>query len=244
MTQGTELGMVALGCALLFGNAALADAIVTDANIVTGLDISYSIGPDDLQLQIEGMAQAMRSPEVLAAIRSGRYGRIGFAVFAWHHNQFPEVVPWVIITSQADALAVARTIEARLDVNVEMEARRKEAYYIGRLTDLSQAIDHAAAMISTAPYASDRAVVNIVGNGDDNVGEEAGVARDRITEIGATVNGVVLGGDPLVLDYYREQVVGGPGAFVISTGDAGTLVEVMTRKFLYDIIVAEGSAER
>ena len=191
-----------------------------------------------MQLEIEGMARAIRSPEVLAASQDGRYGRIGFAVFAWHHNQFPIVLPWAVIASKADALAVAREIEAHLRVNVETEDRANEAFYIGRLTNLSQAIDHAAEMISTAPYAADRAIVNIIGNGEDNVGEEAGVAGERVIAIGGTVNGVVLGHDPLMLDYYRQEVIGGRGAFVISTGDATTFVEVLTRKFLYDIVVA------
>jgi Protein of unknown function (DUF1194) len=151
---------------------------------------------------------------------------------------FPMVVPWAVIASEADAAAVARQIEARLRVNLETEARANGAFYIGRLTDLSQAIDHAGEMISTAPYAADRAVVNIVGNGEDNVGEDAQVARERFIAMGGTVNGVVLGADPLVLDYYRRQVIGGPGAFVISTGDATDLLEVLTRKFLNDFVVA------
>ncbi len=222
MTIGTGFGMLALGSALLCANVGLAADIVTDANIVTGLDISDSIAPGDMRLEIEGMARAIRSPEVLAAIRSGRYGRIGFAVFAWHHSQFPMVVPWAVIASEADATAVARAIEARLRVNVETEARANGAFYAGRLTDLSQAIDHAAEMISAAPYATDRAIVNIIGNGEDNVGEEAQVARERVIAMGATVNGVVLG----------------PGAFVISTGEATSLVEVLTRKFLNDFVVA------
>jgi hypothetical protein len=238
MTRMTGFGMLALGSALLCANVGLADDMATDANIVTGLDISDSIGQHDMQLEIDGMARAIRSPEVLAAIQAGRHGRIGFAVFAWHRGPFPLVVPWAVIASEADAAAVARQIEARLRVNLETEARANGAFYAGRLTDVSQAIDHAAEMISMAPYAADRAVVNIVGNGEDNVGEEAQVARQRFVARGGTVNGVVLGADPLVLDYYRQQVIGGPGAFVISTGEASSLVEVLTRKFLNDFVVA------
>jgi hypothetical protein len=238
MTRMTGFGMLALGSALLCANVGLADDMATDANIVTGLDISDSIGQHDMQLEIDGMARAIRSPEVLAAIQAGRHGRIGFAVFAWHRGPFPLVVPWAVIASEADAAAVARQIEARLRVNVETEARTNGAFYAGRLTDLSQAIDHAGEMISMAPYAADRAIVNIIGNGEDNVGEDAAVARERFIARGGTVNGVVLGADPLVLDYYRQQVIGGPGAFVISTGEATDLVEVLTRKFLNDFVVA------
>jgi Ca-activated chloride channel homolog len=86
------LGMLSLGWAHLCGGVCLAGEIGNDANIVTGLDISDSITPDEIRLEIEGMARAIRSPEVLAAIQSGKNGRIGFAVFAWSHNQFPDVV--------------------------------------------------------------------------------------------------------------------------------------------------------
>jgi hypothetical protein len=71
VTRITGFGMLALGSALLCTNVGLADDIVTDANIVTGLDISDSIGQHDMQLEIEGMARAIRSPEVLAAIKGG-----------------------------------------------------------------------------------------------------------------------------------------------------------------------------
>jgi hypothetical protein len=232
--------MLALGAVLLGGDAGMAGDIATDANIVTGLDISYSIARDEVRLELEGMARAIRSPEVLAAIQGGRHGRIGFAVFAWHHDRFPLAVPWTIIASEADALAVASEIEARLEVDLETEAWANQTFFIGRLTNLSQAIDHAAEMIVAAPFAADRGVVNIIGNGKDNVGEKPGAARERVVRKGVTVNGVVLGDDPAVLDYYRREVIGGPGAFVIATREATALVEVLTRKFLYDIVVASG----
>jgi hypothetical protein len=235
--------MLALGAALLCGRAGLANDIQTDANILTGLDISYSVDADDMRLEIEGLARAIRSPEVLAAIQSGRNGRIGFAVFAWHHDHFPVVVPWTLIASEEDALTVARAIEARLRVDIEAEARiatlqGSTSYYIGRLTDLSEALDHAMEMLQAAPFAATRTIVNVIGNGEDNVGEDAAFARDRIVEAGAIVNGVVLGDEPSVLDYYRQQVIGGAGAFVMSTGEADTLVEAMTRKFRFDIALA------
>jgi hypothetical protein len=228
----------------LLGGSSFADEIATDANIVTALDISDSIGLDALRLEIEGMARAIRSPEVLAAIQSGRYGRIGFAVFAWHHNQFPEVVAWTLIASEEDALAVSRTIEARLRVDVEREARNAAAFYIGRLTNLSQAIDHAANLLGAAPFRTGRSVVNIVGNGRDNVGEDAWPARDRLVGSGAIANGLVIGDDPSMLDYYREHVIGGPGAFVMSAADASALADALRNKFIYDIALAHAFIEQ
>ncbi|MGE0116747.1 MAG: DUF1194 domain-containing protein [Dongiaceae bacterium] len=238
MMRSLAFGMLTLGSVLFCGDAGRAEDIVTDANIVTALDISDSVAVVDMHREIEGLALAIRSPEILAAIRSGPHGRIGFAVFAWHHDQFPLIVPWTLIASPEDAWEVAERIEARLRVDVEREARRGERFYYGRLTDLSQAIDYAAELVRAAPFAAGRSLVNIIGNGTDNVGEDAPAARDRIVATGVTVNGVVFGGDPLLLDYYRRQVVGGPGAFVLSVDEAGHMVEVLARKFRNEIAMA------
>lgn len=232
------LRALALTSCLMAAGPGIAQEIQTDANIVTGLDVSYSVEPDVRRLALVGMADAVRTPEVVDAIARGRHGRIGFAVFAWHHGQFPIVASWSLIETKTDARAIGATIGKRLEVNVDLEARQGTKYYVGRLTDVSKAIDHAAEMLSHAPYAADRRIINIVGNGKDNVGEDAGAARDRVVERGGTVNGVVLTSDPIGLAYYGREVIGGPGAFLLSLNDAGTMVEVLTRKFLRDLVVA------
>jgi Ca-activated chloride channel homolog len=223
---------------LTIGRAALAEDTVTDVNIVTALDISNSISLEQMELELDGMAQAIRDPRVLRAIQAGQHRRIGFAVFAWHHNSFPSVVAWSTIGSRADADAIARTIEARKLIDVELEGREQIAWYIGRLTDLSQALDHAGDMLLTAPFAADRAVINVIGNGKDNVAEDANLARERIVARGGTINGVVLGNDPVAIEYYRQQVIGGAGAFVMTAADRTTLADAFARKFIGDIVAA------
>jgi Ca-activated chloride channel homolog len=168
-------------------------------------------------------------------VQSGRHGRIGFAVFAWHHGHFPAVVSWTLIAAEEDARQAARAIEARLAVDIEREARDRAAFYAGRLTGLTRAIDHARGLLAQAPFEADRAVVNIIGNGQDNVGGDADLARDRLVALGGTINGVVLGEDLAVLDYYRTQVIGGPGAFLLSMHDPATMADVLRKKFVLDI---------
>src|SRR5690349_7204134 len=201
--------MLALGLVLLAAAPAASDGIATDVNIVTGLDISNSMQQGEIMLELNGMAQAIRDPRVLRAIETGEHRRIGFAVFAWHHGAFPAVVAWTVIGSAEDATVAARTITARTLVNVELEGREQVEWYIGRLTDLSEAIDHADDMLEAAPFIAKRAIINIVGDGKDNVGEEAGAARDRFVGRGGTINGLVLGNDPAMVAYYRDQVTGG-----------------------------------
>ena len=240
MSRPDLIARLALCCAVLIarpvaGQDAAVD-LATDVNIVTALDLSNSVAQSDLSIELSGMASAIRDPRVLEAIRTGERRRIGFAVFGWHHNHFPTIVAWTVIESDTDAILVARAIEARLQVNVESEAREHAAWYIGRLTDLSQAIDHAGELLQAAPFQANRAVINIVGDGRDNVAEDAPIARDRFLESGGTVNGVVLDADPALVAYYGEKVVGGPGSFVMSTMDDRGLVDVLVRKFIGDII--------
>lgn len=224
--------------ALVIGRAALAEDTRTDVNIVTALDISNSISLEQMRMELDGLAQAIRDPRVLRAIGTGRHRRIGFAVFAWHHGAFPVVASWTPVGSRDEAEAAARTIEARKLIDVEVEGREQVAWYIGRLTDLSQALDHAGAMLLAAPFAAERTVVNVIGNGRDNVAEDPGPARDRILARGATINGVVLGGDAAGVEYYRQQVIGGPAAFVMTAGDPATLADAFARKFIGDIVAA------
>ena len=236
MKRCTGVGVLALAAVLLAAGAAPADETATDVNIVTGLDISNSIEPDSLTLELAGMAEAIRDPRVLKAIQAGEHRRIGFAVFAWHHGQFPAVVPWMVIASPQDAEIAARAIEARQLVDLELEGRAQVEWYIGRLTDLSQAIEYADAMLLTAPYVGDRAVINIVGNGEDNVGENSAVARDRFVARGGTINGLVLGQDAAMIAYYRDRVIGGRASFVMSIDRNSAMADAFVRKFLGDIV--------
>ena len=225
-----RVALLALCGALACFQAAAADELNTDANIITGLDVSSSINAQETMLQIDGMAQAIKSPAILAAIQHGRHGQIGFAVFIWADGDYPELVSWRTISSPEDAEATSQEITARLQALLETSSRS-----VGTLTNLSGAIDHASEMLAQAPYASNRAVVNIIGNGEDNVGEDPQRARADLLARGATINGVVVGGDPAVLNYYRKQVIGGRTAFVLPADKAETLVQVFALKFVSEI---------
>jgi hypothetical protein len=234
MPRAHAAGVVAFALLAAIGPAAGQE---TDANIVTGIDMSDSIGAASRRLQLEGLAAAIRDPQTLAAIRRGLRGRVGFMVFAWHRNQYV-VVPWQVIGAPEDAEAVAALILTRLAVNPDAEERAHVSYFAGRPTDLSAAIDFAGDALDAAPFAAEREVVNIIGNGTDNVGREPDGSRDALLVRGVTVNGVVLDGDPEVLAHYGDSVVGGPGAFLLAADAPGHLGELMRRKFLMDLMAA------
>jgi len=229
MMRCMRLASLALFGALISYQAA-AEELSTDANIITGLDVSSSINAQETMLQIEGMAAAIRSPAILAAIQHGRHGRIGFAVFVWADGDYPELVSWRMIGTAEDAEATSQEITGRLQSLIDSSSRS-----VGTLTNLSGAIDHASDMLREVPFASNRAVVNIIGNGEDNVGEDPQRARADLLARGVTINGVVVGGDQAVLNYYRHQVIGGRAAFVLPADKAETLVQVFALKFVSEI---------
>ena len=226
------LAILLAASALFAGSAARADAIWTDANIVTGLDVSGSIDSDEADIQVDGIAMAIRSPEIVAAIQTGRFGRIGFAVFAWADRSYPVLVSWRLISSSQDALEASAEVASRL----RMILRSDVAGQIGMLTDLSGAIDYGGGMLRGAPFATDHPILNIVGNGIDNVGEGAAPARDRLVARGVTINGVALGYDHSIYEYYHREVIGGPTAFVLAANDPSKLVDVLARKFATEIV--------
>jgi hypothetical protein len=212
----------------------------TDANIVTAIDISDSVSRVELDRLVDALAAAISSGPVVELARSGSAGKIGFAVFAWHHYRY-SYIDWILIASEEDAREAASMIRRRILMNAEPETSPGIERFRGRRTDISAAIDYAGKLLDRAPYATRKRIVNIVGNGVDNVGEPAGPARDRFTKTGGTINGLVFGGDLAVNAYYRNEVVGGLGAFVVSLAGGDDFVDAFRRKFLSDIALLQDS---
>jgi Ca-activated chloride channel homolog len=231
--DGVRLGLAILvvGWILLAGRCGYADSVWTDANIVTGLDLSGSIEARDAEIQIEGIALAIRSPEIITAIHNGRHRRIGFAVFVWAEGNYPVLDAWRLIRSQQDAAAVSEEVLLRLRAILDSDVLVKP----GALTDLSGAIDYGGEALRAAPFAASRQIINIVSNGIDNVGEGTPSARDRLVAQGVTINGVALGFDRTIYEYFRREVIGGPEAFVLRANDPSVLVDVLARKFVTEI---------
>ncbi|HEY7688904.1 MAG TPA: DUF1194 domain-containing protein, partial [Dongiaceae bacterium] len=208
--------------------------------IVTGLDFSGSIEPHDAQVQIDGITMAIRAPQIIAAIKNGNHGRIGFAVFVWASGNYPILVTWRQIGSAEDASAVAEEVSAGLHALFGSEALAR----LGALTDLSGALEYGAEMLRAAPFATDRRVINIIGNGIDNVGGGVPPVRDRLVSEGITINGVAVGRDRTFFAYLKRDVIGGPESFALMADDPELLVETLARKFETEIVFNAGGANR
>ncbi len=207
-----------------------------DLLLVLAADVSRSVDAEKFKLQREGYAAAIADPRVLETIRSGRNGRIAvlFAEWSGLGNQ-KIVIDWMAI----DGPKAAQEFGTRL-----LESPRSFA----DRTSISGGIDFAVAQFAHAPFSSERRAIDVSGDGTNNSGRDVGVARDEALALGLTINGlVILSEIPLpwnpehtnppggLANYYRNNVVGGPGAFVLDAKDFNSFGQAIIKKLIAEI---------
>jgi len=203
---------------------------------VLAADVSRSVDQPKFQLQREGYAAAISEPRVLKAITSGAHQRIALCFVEWSGAGAQKVViDWTVVGDEE----AARRFGDQLT-----EAPRSFA----ERTSISAAIDFAVTLFDRAPYASDRRVIDISGDGNNNAGRSVVEARGEAVARGITINGLVIltetpepwsaehtnpeGG---LENYYRDNVIGGPGAFVIVAENFDVFGQAIIRKMIAEV---------
>ena len=195
-----------------------------DLALVLAVDCSFSVDLSEFALQMEGLGQAFRHPEVKRAISLGNLQRIAVSVVQWSDESNQAVVlPWTIIASDDDA----ELLGERLAVMPRQLAEGG--------TSISSALLYSAALLSKAP-SSPRQVIDISSDGRNNVGVPVQAVRDRIVAQGITINALtILNEWPTLNVYFQNQVTGGEGNFVIPANDYAAYAEAIYRKLLKEI---------
>lgn len=227
---------ICCGLALAGAQPAMAQEPV-DVELVLAVDVSLSMSPGELDIQRRGYAAALTHREVVNAILDGAHGRIALTYFEWAGTFWQQVVvPWMVIASAEDAQRAADLLAGRPPAS----ARR---------TSISGALEFAGDLLAESGFAGLRRVVDVSGDGPNNQGRPVTFARDALVAAGITINGLPLmtrGGptsrfDVADLDaYYRECVIGGPGAFVIPVNDWSQFPEAVRRKLVLELARREG----
>ena len=195
-----------------------------DLALVLAVDCSFSVDLSEFALQMEGLGQAFRHPEVKRAISLGNLQRIAVSVVQWSDESNQAVVlPWTIIASDDDA----ELLGERLAVMPRQLAEGG--------TSISSALLYSAALLSKAP-SSPRHVIDVSSDGRNNVGVPVQAVRDRIVAQGITINALtILNEWPTLNVYFQNQVTGGEGNFVIPANDYAAYAEAIYRKLLKEI---------
>lgn len=231
--QRRTLAALLLLLALALPGRAAADGIPVDLELVLAVDVSGSIDPEEAQLQRRGYVEAFLNPKVVHAIRSGPYGRIAIAYVEWAGDQYQQtVIDWTLLDGPG---AIAAFADRLAETVVGRE----------RWTSISAGLTYAAALFGTSGYEGVRRVIDVSGDGPNNSGPPLSLARDVVLKKGITINGLPIvndrpnpwGGEaPRDLDrYYRDNVIGGPGAFVVVADGFDAFAQAILSKLLLEI---------
>ncbi|MCV3272420.1 DUF1194 domain-containing protein [Roseobacter sinensis] len=217
---------------LLWPTLLRADDLEVDVELFLAVDVSRSMSPAELEIQRRGYAEAITSPQVLDAIANGLLGRIAVTYVEWAGEYSQRViVPWTLLSTEEEAKAIAHQITARFDAGL-------------RRTSISGALLYAAGDFEDNGFHGLRRVIDVSGDGPNNQGRPVTGARDAALEAGFIINGLPLmttdalseiWGIPDLDIYYKNCVIGGPGAFVIPVLDWDQFAGAVKRKLVLEI---------
>lgn len=234
-------------CALT--GAARAEPPVAVALIVS-VDVSQSVDTARFGLQMEGIAEALEDPGVVAAM-TARPGGTLFAMVTWA-DRASLAVGWQRIASRADAVAAAAQVRAT--------PRRT-----GEFTCLAQMFRTVAgSVIPAMPVSAERIVVDVSGDGIDNCADLDELDKEQATVLatGATINGlpILVAGENDVVgagayrapgyglratplpqerigleQWFQAHVVAGPNAFLLAAKGYSDFSRAIRRKFMTEV---------
>ncbi len=229
---------------------ALAQDVQVDTALIVSVDVSNSVDSERYTLQMEGIAKALEDPSVIEAIISGPNGGILFSMMTWADRP-AFTLPWIKISSKADALAAAAKV-------------RKLPLVGGEFTCMTRMLRSANdKVVPQIPAKALRVVIDVSGDGPDNCNAEEPIetVRDELVANGVTINGlpILLGADaggaagavvPNAADkaaakaaadpngleeWYRTHVQAGNGSFVLPADGYGDFARAIRQKFVIEI---------
>lgn len=208
-----------LGLAATLGLAAPANAQDhCRLALLLALDVSASVDANEYALQQSGLAAALISPQVRQGFFNGP-GPVALAIYEWSGRfQQDTVLDWTLIETEADLVRAAEIVAST--------TRRTTDFP----TAIGYAIGHAASMFARAPACLFQ-TLDISGDGQNNDGFPPASAYEHFPLDGVTVNGLAIGGaSRLIEEYYADEIIRGPGAFVEYARNHDDFADAMQRK--------------
>nr|WP_281169543.1 DUF1194 domain-containing protein [Elioraea tepidiphila] len=191
--------------------------------LVLLIDVSGSVDSSEYALQKGGYVQAFQSAAVQNAIMGSQLGSIAVTYVEWSGAaQQAQLVNWTLVNDAASANAFAAAI-----------AGTSRAY--SGLTAVGSAINYGAGLLGADNgFDGLRKVMDVSGDGERNDGADTATARNAAVAAGITINGLTIGGASL-LNWYQNNVIGGPGAFAIGVNDFADFAAAIEQKLIREI---------
>jgi hypothetical protein len=207
-------------------------AMPVDTELVLAVDVSYSMDPEEQQLQREGYIAALTSREFMQALKGGINGKVAVTYFEWAGPFDHKIIlPWRLIDGPETADGIANEIA-------------RAPYRRASRTSISSALQFAKPMFDASGYNGIRRVIDVSGDGANNSGPLIVDVRDDVVNSGITINGLpimVKRPNVFTLDienldvYYEDCVIGGPGAFIIPIHNREQFKEAIRTKLVLEI---------
>ncbi|WP_162914725.1 DUF1194 domain-containing protein [Desertibaculum subflavum] len=203
-----------------------------DLALVLAADCSGSMRSEHYDLQQQGYAAAFRQKDVIRAITGGLHRTVAITYFQWSGYLLQNLsVPWTLLRSPEDVLRFAALLE-----------KLPRQIFAGG-TSPAGAIDFGRRLLTELPVAPQRRVIDVSGDGRSNNGPPPVPARDTAVAERITINGLpILHMEPDIDAYYAENVIGGPGAFVVPARDFASFAEAIHKKLILEMAGAGQTA--
>ena len=220
--------ILCLSCDLPAMSPLPVQAAPVDVELVLAVDVSRSMDREEFALQRAGYVAALRDPDFMGAVRAGVNGRIALTYFEWAGTVREEtVVPWQIIDSA----------ETAADFAARLESRPFDTF---RGTSISGALTFGSGLFDDNAVDGFRRVIDVSGDGPNNIGTPVIAARDAAVSAGITVNGlpILIRPSPTFAEldrYYAECVTGGAGSFVLPIRQASEFSTAIRRKLILEV---------
>jgi hypothetical protein len=247
MRARSAFGTALLACLVIAGGSASSRAAeAVDLALVLAVDVSRSIDDQEFQLQREGYAAALTNPRVLKAIQSGPLRAIAVTLVEWSNESEQRiVVDWTVLKDGETGAALAQEILA---------APRA---YSGR-TAISAAIDFAVRDFARSGVEASRRIIDVSGDGTNNAGRAVTDARDEAVAAGITINALaIINAHPEGVyaqyhvrppeglpEYFRQNVIGGPGSFLLQVEGFSSFADAITQKLISEIAALPPAAHQ
>ncbi len=197
-------------------------ALACDTALLLAIDISGSIDAAEYDLQVLGLADGLEDPAIIDALVSGQDA---IAVVQWSGvGAQALVLPWQRVFDAGDAARLAGT------------ARGLPRRFRASETAVGQAIDFSAGQFAAVPDCR-RKVIDISGDGPENVGFTVGQARQRAEEQGIEINAIAIedmGVSTPITSFYKRWAIT-KGGFVITARGLRDYPRAMREKLLREI---------
>jgi len=208
----------------------------TNVNIEMQLlmDVSGSVIDAEFLLQRGGYEAAFRDQDVIDALSFGCPGQVakGIAV---------SLVYWSGDTEQQVAVPFS-FVDDSTSSNAFADAIASAARPFSGNTGPGSAINFAVPLFTNA-FNGDKIVIDVSGDGIQNspIAPNTAAARDAaIAGVVDVINGIVISPNQLLVDFYTNNVIGGPGAFVLEAATFADFEQAIKDKILKEICPSVG----